>query len=168
MHVTRVTQCCCACCHNSRHLINNHCHGNRSHHKLTNQTYKLVDLWECWVRNAQSLGCNTVQRSVVKDNHTVSMKCEPLQCQYGVVWLHNNITELVLTTTLTLSSILYSPLTRLGNTEYVCINFLGNLCCYEKWNYKLAPHWPASLFGKTNRSIFMGISLEVRLTKYAL
>lgn len=59
-------------------------------------TYELVDLRKCWVRNAQSLGCNTVERSVVKDDHTVCMKRQPLQRQYGVVRLHHDVTELVL------------------------------------------------------------------------
>ena len=95
----------------------------------TNQAHKLVDLRKCWVGNTQSLCCNTVERSVVKDNHTVGMKCEPLQCQHRVVRLNHNITKLILnnnTINEYITITLLQP-TKLGNTEYVWINFLGNL-----------------------------------------
>ena len=129
MHVTRVTQCCRAHCHNSRHLINNRHHGwfYKEMIKLTSCSWLT---WENVGLEIHSLSPNTVECSVLKDHHTVSVKCEPLQCQYGVLQLRHDITKLILKI-ITINKYTTIPIilpTKLGNTEYVWIDFLGNLC----------------------------------------
>ena len=55
-----------------------------------------VDLSEWGILYVEPVGGDAVQSGVVEHNHAVCWLGKPLECEQGVVWLHDDVANLVL------------------------------------------------------------------------
>lgn len=89
IHISWISQCLSAGCHNGRYLENLRMKEPRA--RARTGIYELICLIETGILHVQSICIYTRQRAIIQNNHRVRMVCKTFEGQKWVVWLNNDI-----------------------------------------------------------------------------